>query len=145
LPKMRNGLLSGGLAQVVSAARQALDREESKMKSGLGCGTAQAEAGCAVTVRYLYQVLRGFPPEQVFAQILLGFELAQVDPRFVGLNLVMPEDWYIPMRDFHLHMRMMDYLHKQYPKVHITLHAGELTQGMVPPKGLTFHIRDSIV
>src|SRR5581483_5240619 len=111
LPKMRNGLLSGGLAQVVSAARQALDREESKMKSGLGCGTAQAEAGCAVTVRYLYQVLRGLPREQVFAQILLGFELAQADSRFVGLNLVMPEDWYVPMHDFDLHMKMLDYLH----------------------------------
>jgi adenosine deaminase len=37
-----------------------------------------------VTVRYLYQVLRGLPHEIVFAQILLGFELASSDPRFVG-------------------------------------------------------------
>ncbi len=101
-------------------------------------------AGCAVTVRYLYQVLRGLPKEQVFAQIVLGFELAQTDPRFVGLNLVMPEDWYVPMHDFDLHMKMLDYLHGIYPKVHISLHAGELAMGLVPPEGLAFHIRESI-
>jgi adenosine deaminase len=80
----------------------------------------------------------------VFAQIVLGFELAQADPRFVGVNLVMPEDWYVPMHDFELHMRMMDYAHSVYPKVHITLHAGELAMGLVPPDGLAFHIRESI-
>jgi adenosine deaminase len=80
----------------------------------------------------------------VFAQILLGFELAQADPRFVGLNLVMPEDWYVPMHDFDLHMNVLDYLHGVYPKVHITLHAGELAMGLAPPEGLSFHIRESV-
>jgi len=62
----------------------------------------------------------------------------------VGLNLVMPEDWYVPMHDFELHMKMLDYLHEMYPKVHISLHAGELAFGLVPPEGVTFHIRDSV-
>ncbi len=62
----------------------------------------------------------------------------------VGLNLVMPEDFYVPMKDFPLHMRMLGYLHQRYPKVHIALHAGELVQGLVPPEGLRFHIRDSV-
>jgi adenosine deaminase len=97
-----------------------------------------------VTVRYLYQVLRGLPPEQVFAQILTGFELASADTRVVGLNLVMPEDWYVPMHDFGLHMKMLNYLHGVYPKVHIALHAGELAMGLVPPDSLSFHIRESI-
>jgi adenosine deaminase len=88
--------------------------------------------------------LRGLPKEEVFAQIVLGFELAQADSRFVGLNLVMPEDWYVPMHDFALHMEMLDYLHGVYPKVHISLHAGELAMGLVPPEGLAFHIRQSI-
>jgi adenosine deaminase len=56
----------------------------------------------------------------------------------------MPEDWYVPMRDFDLHMKMLDYLHGLYPKVHISLHAGELAMGLVPPEGLRFHIRESI-
>ena len=83
-------------------------------------------------------------PAQVFAQILMGFELASRDPRVVALNLVQPEDWYVPMHDFHLHMQMLNYLKSVYPNVHVTLHAGELTPGIVPPDGLRFHIRESI-
>jgi adenosine deaminase len=138
---MRERLLSGGLKDVVSSTLSTLDQDETKMRSLLHCGTAQARAGCDVTIRYLYQVLRGLPKESVFAEIVLGFELASADARFVGLNLVMPEDWYVPMRDFDLHMRMLDYLHGVYPKVHVTLHAGELAVGLVAPDGLTFHIR----
>lgn len=142
--QMRQRLQANGLADVIAAARKSLDEDEARMRQDLHCGTAGAEPACQVTVRCLYQVLRGFPPEQVFAQILTGFELAQADPRVVGLNLVMPEDWYVPMRDFRLHMKMIDYLHAIYPKVRISLHAGELADGMVPPEGLSFHIRDSV-
>ena len=141
---MRQQLLAGGLREIIAATRKQLDADEAKAQLLLKCGTPLADPGCAVTVRYLYQVLRGLPREQVFAQIVAGFELAQSDPRFVGLNLVMPEDWYIPMHDFDLHMRMLDYLHGVYPKVHISLHAGELASGLVPPEGLRFHIRESI-
>jgi len=142
--KFRERLLAGGLKDVVTAARQQLDRDERKTRQLLRCDSPRANAGCGVTVRYLYQVLRGLPREQVFAQMVLGFELAQSDPRFVGLNLVQPEDWYVPMHDFDLHMNMLDYLHRVYPKVHISLHAGELAMGLVPPEGLAFHIRESI-
>ena len=142
--RLREKLLAAGMKDVAASTRQQLDRDETKMRELLRCETPQADAGCGVTVRYLYQVLRGLPPEQVYAQILLGFELVQADPRFVGLNLVMPEDWYVPMHDFRLHMKMLDYLHGIYPQVHISLHAGELAMGLVPPEGLTFHIRESI-
>jgi adenosine deaminase len=141
---MRQKLLAGGLKEVIADTRKKLDRDEAQMRSVLKCDTKDAAPGCAVQVRYLYQVLRGLPRESVFAQILLGFELAQADPRFVGLNLVMPEDWYVPMHDFDLHMHMLDYLHQVYPKVHISLHAGELAAGLVPPEGLRFHIRESV-
>jgi hypothetical protein len=140
----REKLLSGGLADVIVSTRKQFDGNEAKVHSLLRCGTAAAAPGCGVTVRYLYQVLRGLPPESVFAQMLTGFELASTDSRFVGLNLVMPEDSYVPMHDFDLHMRMLDYLHGVYPKVHISLHAGELAMGLVPPEGLRFHIRESI-
>jgi adenosine deaminase len=142
--RMRENLLAGGLKDIVAATSKRLDDDESKMHSLLKCGTAEANAGCGVKIRYLYQVLRGLPREMVFAQIVMGFELAQADPRFVGLNLVMPEDWYVPMHDFELHMKMLDYLHGIYPKVHISLHAGELAMGLVPPEGLRFHIRESV-
>jgi adenosine deaminase len=137
-------LLASGLKDVITATRQQLDHDEGRMREVLRCGTHHADPGCNVTLRYLYQALRGLPKEQVYAQILLGFELAQTDPRFVGLNLVMPEDWYVPMHDFKLHLKMLDYLHGIYPKVHISLHAGELAMGLVPPEALTFHIRESL-
>ena len=56
----------------------------------------------------------------------------------------MPEDGYISMRDYTLQMKMLDYLHSVYPEVHISLHAGELAPGLVPPEGLRFHIRQAV-
>jgi adenosine deaminase len=152
--KFRDKLLAGGMAEVVASVRSGLDSDEAREKELLHCGAINpgaspdprgpAAAGCAVTLRYLYQVLRGLPREQVFAQILLGFELTKADPRFVGFNLVMPEDYYVPMHDFDLHMRIIEALHKFYPAAHISLHAAELWMGLVPPEGLRFHIRESI-
>jgi adenosine deaminase len=142
--KMRDALLSAGLKDVAADTGNRLAADAARAKEILKCGTPDAAPGCDVTVRYLYQVLRGLPHEIVFAQILLGFELASSDPRFVGLNLVMPEDWYVPIHDFNEHMAMLDYLHGVYPKVHIALHAGELAMGLVPPEDLAFHIRSSV-
>jgi hypothetical protein len=142
--KMRDALLTAGMKDVAAETGKRLAADDARAREILKCGTADAAPGCTVTVRYLYQVLRGLPHEVVFAQILLGFELASSDPRFVGLNLVMPEDWYVPIHDFNEHMAMLDYLHTVYPKVHIALHAGELAMGLVPPEDLTFHIRASV-
>jgi hypothetical protein len=143
LSKLREQLLSGGLSKIVADASKFLDDTEKKEQEELRCGQPQPDDGCNVQTRYLYQVARGLPKEMVFAQILSGFEMASRDSRVVGLNLVMPEDAYLPIHDFNLHMRMLDFLHGIYPKVHITLHAGELTQNLVPPEEL-FHIRASI-
>jgi adenosine deaminase len=108
------------------------------------CGRADAAPACSVTVRFLYQVLRARPPQDVFAQTLLGFELASVDPAIVGINFVQPEDGLVALRDYSLQMHMLDYLHGVYPNVHISLHAGELAEGMVQPQDLTFHVRQAV-
>ncbi len=142
--KLREKLLAGGMAEVVASVRRQLDADEARKKEVLHCGTAQASAGCEVAIHYLYQVLRGLQREQVFAQILLGFELSKADARFVGFNLVMPEDYYVPMHDFDLHMRVIEALRKFYPGTHVSLHADELAMGLVPPEGLRFHIRESV-
>jgi adenosine deaminase len=144
LARMRENLLAGGLKEITTATSKTLAEDDARAHSELKCGTAGAEPGCSLTVRYLYQVLRGLPREAVFAQILLGFELASSDPRFVGLNLVMPEDWFVPIHDFNQHMAMLDYLHGVYPRVHIALHAGEIALGLVKPEDLSFHIRASV-
>ena len=141
---MRDRLLRAGLVDSLHDVQSTIDAAEGRRLAQQYCGTPMANSGCAVTIRFVYQVLRGLSPEIVFAQILTGFELARKDSRVVGFNLVMPEDAPVPMRDFSLHMSMIDYLHKLYPNVHITLHAGELVASLVPAQGLTFHIRESI-
>ncbi len=140
----RETLMKDGLARAVEIGRKNLDAFEARMKEVLKCGTAHADPGCAVTVRYQYEIHRGLAPEVVFAEMVVGFEMAKADPRVVDVNPVMPEDAYVPMRDFELHMRMLEYLHRVYPGVLLSLHAGELWKGVVPPEGLRYHIRDSV-
>jgi adenosine deaminase len=147
--KFRQQLLDHGLRDEVPADRDDVRQAEADRLRLEHCGTPQATAACSVEIRYIYQVLRGFPPEQVFAQTLLGFETVQAsmdahEPGFVGINFVMPEDGLISMRDYTLQMKMLDYLHSVYPQVHISLHAGELAPGLVPEEGLRFHMRQAV-
>src|SRR5260370_8592342 len=53
----------------------------------------------------------------------------------------MPEDGYISRSDYALQMKMVGFLHGLYPKVHITLHAGEIAPGLVTYEGLCCHVR----
>lgn len=142
--KMRDKLLAANFNQIVKDISATLDADEAKKAAVLRCKTNQPQAGCQLKVRYLYQVLRDQAPEMVFAQLLAGFEAASKDPRIVGINMVQPEDGFYSMRDYALHMQMVGFLHKLYPAVHISLHAGELTTEFAPPSGLTFHIHDAV-
>ena len=142
--RMHDTLLALGMGRVARAASARLDSVEARRDTVLGCGTARAAAGCGVEVRWLYQVSRGNPPQQVFAQILLGFLMARSDPSVVGLNLVQPEDGPVSMRDYSLQMRMIRFLRGLYPEVRVTLHAGELAPGLVPDEGLRFHVREAV-
>lgn len=141
---MRDKLMASGLKQAVTGASRNLDEAESHMREKFQCGSPKADPGCNVTLRYLCEIHRGESPAIVFAELLAGFELAATDPRVLGINPVMPEDAYVPMRDFELHMRMIDYFHRLYPKVRLSLHAGELWTGLVPQEGLRNHIQRSI-
>ena len=132
------------LQDQVKALSKRVDEMEKSRISRLGCDQDAKALGCDVTVRYVYQVLREFPKEQVFAQIMAGFGAAAADPRIVSMNFVQAEDGYNSMHDYHLHMQMVDYAKKIYPNVHLTLHAGELAPGLVPPDGLRFHIREAV-
>jgi adenosine deaminase len=144
LSHLRDTLLADGLRDEVAIDRKELSSALEDRNRIEHCGQPDATPACSVKIRYLYQVLRAFPPQQVFAQTLLGFEIASQDPDVVGINFVQPEDSYMAMSEYHRQMRMLDYLHSVYPHVHITLHAGELAPGMVPPAGLRFHIREAI-
>jgi adenosine deaminase len=139
--QMREALLARGLGDDIAIAKSDFDQAESLRSTREHCGQQDEAPACRVQIRFIYQILRGFPKEQVFAQTLLGFEDISVDPRIVGINFVMPEDGCASMRDYALQMRMLQFLHEKYPKVHITLHAGELAPGLVTQEGLCCHIR----
>lgn len=141
---MQQQLLMLGLEKIIAAMPEQLNKYEKIANTNLQCQRDPQALGCHTSVRYLYQVMREHPPEMVFAQLLAGFMLAQTDERVVGINMVQPEDGTISMRDYHLHMQMLDYLHKQFPNVAITLHAGELTNTFVSNEGLSFHINEAV-
>jgi len=60
------------------------------------------------------------------------------------MNMVQPEDAAYSTSDYNLHMRMVKYLRSVYPDENVTLHAGELVPGVVPPNDLRFHIRQAV-
>lgn len=144
--QMRQRLAAAaGMENVAADIAKHVDEAEAEKNRLLGCNdAAHADPGCKVTIRYIYEVYRGTPKEQVFAEIMSGFAVVKADPRYVAVNPVMPEDGYLSMHDYPLHMRMFDYFHKLYPNVQLTEHAGELAAGLVPPSGLRSHIRDAV-
>ena len=137
-------MLDAGLQKALPALRAEFDDAEHGRRELEHCGASAATPACAVEVRYLYQVLRALTPQQVFVQLVCGFEIASADPLVVGINMVQPEDGRVAMENYHMQMRMVHALHQLYPKVHITLHAGELAPGMVTPDGVRFHIREAV-
>jgi adenosine deaminase len=141
---VRERMLAAGLRDRVAEQRAWLDGVEAESRKVLGCGTAAARPGCDVSIRYIAYALRGVAPHLVFGQALAAFEMAAADPRVVGVNLVMPEDGYLSMRDHPLHMRMFRFLGRTYPSVNVALHAGELSFGLVPPEQLGLHVRQAV-
>jgi len=137
-------LRAAGFDAVVDAAIASVDTNLIRQRELLQCETAVPEPGCEVVMRFQYAVGRARSPSEVFASLALGFELASRDPRFVAINLVQPEDHPRALQDYSLHMAMVAFLAQRRPQVGITLHAGELTPGLVPPERLRSHIRQAI-
>lgn len=139
-------LKEAGISESLVQSKNNLLKAEQEKDKLLQCGTAQADPGCTVVIRYIYQVSRGAALGPVYAQMVAGFMLAtEADSKVVALNLVQAEDALPAMQNFPTQMKMLDFLHRQYPKANITLHAGELAPGLVPPEGLSFHIRQSVM
>lgn len=133
------------LPKLVAEARAEFDAADAVIRERLRCGTAQADAACAVQFRYLAYVDRAMPQPFAFAEMALGYALVQADPRFVGINIVDPEDNPTALADYGVHMDMFRFFSARAPQVKKTLHAGELTMGLVPPADLGFHIRDAVI
>jgi hypothetical protein len=139
-------LKAAGIDEGAALGIANLQKMESEKKQLLKCDTPQAEAGCLVKVRYIAQVARNGAPGAVFAQMVTGLALANnPQSNIVATNLVQGEDGYNSMKYFSLHMQMLQFLREIYRNAKVTLHAGELAPGLVPPDGLNFHIRESVM
>lgn len=96
------------------------------------------------TMRYQNFVLRFMEPVDLFKNLVIAFLSADGSPLIAGVNIVSPEDGETSLQDYWLHMLMFKYCHSKYPNVKYTMHAGELTLGLVQPEELTWHIRAAV-
>ena len=134
-------LEASGLAGCVAARRSVLEDNIAKIRTALACDAQNAQAGCKVTFRFIAQILRDTPLDDVFITTASAAALIRSEPLVVALNYVQPEDYLVARRDYTRHMEIIRFLAKDVP---VALHAGELWLGLVPPEDLTFHIRQAV-
>ncbi len=151
----REELVAGGIVQPISPGttsatqetKAQLDQLNARFRKLLDCdNSSKAHPACQLPIRYVYQVARSLAPREAFAQMVGAMEIMKAEPRVVAVNMVQAEDTRASMNNFALQMKMLDYLHSvaDYKNGNVTLHAGELAPGLVPPEGMRFHIRDSV-
>ncbi len=143
LDALYDALMAAGIETLVPKASAGYADMVAAKDRRFGC-PASADPACEVEVRFLAQVIRTFPPEQIFAQSLLGFLLIEADPQVVGLNLVAPEDDALALATYDAQMQQLGYLAERRGPQAVTLHAGELTLGLVHPRHLRSHIRQAV-
>ena len=89
---------------------------------------------------------RNAAPLVVYAQLYIAFKAClREDSKLVGVNIVSAENSEIAIADYSAHMKMFRYLDKATSnKVNTSLHAGELTLGLVEPEEMCSHIREAV-
>lgn len=100
-----------------------------------------------VKLKFLTYGLRTNPNlAEVFGQLHLAFQTANISYEVVGVNFVAPEDNQIALQDYLNHMKIFHFLKAKFPSVNISLHAGELVPNLngLNPKNLSFHISQAI-
>lgn len=133
---------AASIAATLSGARQLL-----------GCDTANPDPGCNVQVRLIASANRTGTREAVFGQWVYSYELAQLVPEVVGVNLVSPEEHANSLSFYNDEMFALGTLNdfnQQQPnrkQVHVSLHAGELIPEVLSSSTqdqITFHIRNAV-
>jgi adenosine deaminase/adenosine deaminase CECR1 len=97
-----------------------------------------------IVTRYQNYITRTDNPAEVFAQMFLSFHSDSLSNLIVGTNIVGPEDNPNAMKDYWLHMEMFKYFHKKHPSLQYSIHAGELSVGIVPPEDLNWHMTSAV-
>ncbi len=144
LGALRDAVAAQGLDAAVASAAAEVAQTDAAARAALGCATHPAALGCDVDYRYIMQVVRTAPVASVYVQTAVAFGLARRTPRVVGVNYVAPEDNPVAVRDYDVHMRIVRMLSDANPSVDVSLHAGELTLGLVPRSALQDHILGAV-
>ncbi len=153
LPQFYDALIAdAGFANALSNDVNVVNGAASGYKNVLGCSGATPHAACQVGVRFIAQVARTGALDNLFGQLVSAYEMAAKTPQIVGANLSSPEDDTTSLKNYDLHMAMLDFLYNKYTvtqksPLHITLHAGELVPKFLPPAystANTFHVRHAV-
>jgi adenosine deaminase len=144
LPKLEAAFKAAGLEALAPQASAETDAWEARARQVLGCGAPAAKPGCQVTVRYLFQTNRVLPLQATFAQLQLARAVIARDPRWVGVQIVAPEDAPPARANYAEHMRMMDYISDHGRRLNLALHAGELNAEVAPPQDLRDHVAQAV-
>ncbi|XYI03005.1 adenosine deaminase family protein [Sorangium sp. So ce1128] len=155
LEKRAEILEDPGFETAIDAAKASIESALSGSDTLLDCGTPMADPGCNVDVRFLVAANRTRTRAHVFGQWVFAFELAQVVPEIVGVNLVSPEEnanSLLYYNDEMLAVNVLDRFNEEdatRKPVHVGLHAGELIPEVLPmtPEGqmeLDYHIRNAV-
>ena len=97
-----------------------------------------------LVVRYQNFCLRFKQPTDMFIELMCCFHSASKSNLLVGANIVSPEHGETSMRDYWLHMRYYRFFKSKYQNVKFSIHAGELTLGLVRPELLGIHLRETV-
>lgn len=133
-PAMYDFLLNAGLNNAVTAAQKDVATYVKGVNDILLCNTATPDPACEVSFNFQAAVNRnaalkdGSPDlPKLFTQVVLSSELANAEPRVVGVNLLSGEDSPVSMQSFPQQMGFFDYVARRSARLNIALHGGELT------------------
>ena len=129
-----------------------VDSAATGYQSKLGCSGLGAPAACSVGVRFIAQVSRTGANDTIFGQLVSAFEMAAKTKQIVGVNLSSPEDDVTSLKNYDLHMAMLNFLNAKYTvagtsPLHVTLHAGELSPTYLPvgyETANTYHVKAAV-
>jgi adenosine deaminase len=138
---LTNQAFQDNIKYTIDVARELLQ----KARQSLNCEQNPIQDVCQLTVKFQYYVLREQSVEKLFAQTLNAFAAVSQSQELVAVNLVQDESALISLQNYHKQMEIFAFMHQLYPKVHISLHAGELAPEAVLPKDLRSHIHEAVV
>ena len=109
---MLDTLKQNGLETLVAKARTEVVDIVGKVEALRNCDADPAKPACKVNYRFIIQVSRDTPIEDVFVQTAFAAALVRAEPRVVALNFVQTEDNQIARQDYTQHMRIVAFLAK---------------------------------